>query len=52
MRAIVVHREGTLKVSVSRRLPLEQASEAHRLLESRATTGKIVLHPCHAEIQD
>ncbi len=44
--------EGSLKVSVSRRLPLEQASEAHRLLESRATTGKIVLHPRHAEIQD
>ena len=37
--------KGTLKVSVSQRFPLAQASEAHRLLENRATTGKVILHP-------
>ncbi|MGH9715700.1 MAG: quinone oxidoreductase family protein [Candidatus Acidiferrales bacterium] len=36
-------REGWLKVRVYRTLPLEQAAEAHRLLESRATTGKLLL---------
>jgi NADPH2:quinone reductase len=36
---------GELTVSVSRRFPLEQAAEAHRLLEGRATTGKVVLLP-------
>ena len=36
--------DGTLKVSISLRLPLEQASEAHRLLESRVTTGKVILY--------
>lgn len=37
-------REGWLKIRVFRRLPLDQAAEAHRLLESRATTGKLLLH--------
>ncbi|MCH8961599.1 MAG: zinc-binding dehydrogenase [Bacteroidetes bacterium] len=37
--------KGALRVSVSQRLPLAQASEAHRLLESRATTGKVILYP-------
>jgi NADPH2:quinone reductase len=36
-------REGWLKLRVFRTLPLEQAAEAHRLLESRATTGKLLL---------
>lgn len=36
-------REGWLKQRVFRRLPLDQAAEAHRLLESRATTGKLLL---------
>jgi NADPH2:quinone reductase len=35
--------EGRLKVTVSSVLPLEQAAEAHRLLERGHTMGKIVL---------
>ncbi len=34
---------GQLKVHVSHRLPLEQAAEAHRMIESGHTVGKIVL---------
>jgi NADPH2:quinone reductase len=34
---------GQIKVHVSHRLPLEQAAEAHRMIESGHTTGKIVL---------
>ncbi len=34
---------GKLKVRIDRALPLEQAPEAHRALESRATTGKVIL---------
>jgi NADPH:quinone reductase len=37
-------REGWLKLHIHRTLPLSQAAEAHRLLESRATTGKLLLH--------
>jgi NADPH2:quinone reductase len=36
---------GKLKVRVFRELPLTQAAEAHRLLESRQTTGKLLLIP-------
>ena len=36
---------GELKVPVSQRLPLADAAEAHRLLETGATTGKLVLKP-------
>jgi NADPH2:quinone reductase len=36
---------GELRISISRRFPLAEAAEAHRLLEGRATTGKIVLLP-------
>ncbi|HKI00682.1 MAG TPA: quinone oxidoreductase [Thermoanaerobaculia bacterium] len=34
---------GELQISISRRFPLAEAAEAHRLLEGRATTGKAVL---------
>jgi NADPH2:quinone reductase len=34
---------GKLKITVSRTLPLEQAAEAHRLIEGGHTTGKLVL---------
>lgn len=34
---------GKLKVHVDRVLPLEEAAEAHRLIERHATTGKLVL---------
>lgn len=34
---------GALRVRIDRELPLSQAAEAHRLLESRATSGKVLL---------
>lgn len=34
---------GTLRIRIDRELPLRDAAEAHRLLESRATTGKLLL---------
>jgi NADPH2:quinone reductase len=34
---------GTLTLNLHRTFPLEQAADAHRLLEGRTTTGKIVL---------
>ncbi len=37
--------EGRLKIHVSRRLPLEQARQAHELIEQGHTQGKIVLVP-------
>ena len=36
---------GELKLSISRRFPLAEAPEAHRLLESRASMGKVILLP-------
>jgi NADPH:quinone reductase len=36
---------GELRLSISHRLPLAQAAEAHRLLEGRATMGKVILLP-------
>ncbi len=36
---------GELKVRIDRELPLAQAAEAHRLLEGRKTTGKVLLIP-------
>lgn len=37
--------EGTLTVDIGHRFGLADAAEAHRLIESRASTGKIVLVP-------
>src|SRR5690606_31350788 len=34
---------GELKVRIDRKLPLEEAAEAHRLLEGRQTSGKVLL---------
>jgi NADPH2:quinone reductase len=36
---------GTIKVAVGGRWPLAQAADAHRALESRATTGSLLLLP-------
>lgn len=36
---------GELDVRIGERLPLDQAAEAHRLLEGRRTTGKVLLLP-------
>jgi NADPH2:quinone reductase len=36
---------GKLRIRVDKVLPLSQAVEAHRLLEGRKTTGKIILVP-------
>jgi len=38
---------GTLTVRIGTSLPLSEAAQAHRLLESRRTTGKVVLVPDH-----
>ncbi|MDA1095920.1 MAG: quinone oxidoreductase [Chloroflexi bacterium] len=37
--------DGSLKLHIHDRFPLSDASEAHRQLESRATTGKLLLVP-------
>ena len=37
--------DGTLNVDIGHRLPLTDAAEAHRLIESRGSVGKIVLVP-------
>ncbi len=37
--------EGSLRVRIGERLPLEEAGRAHELLEGRATTGKVILIP-------
>jgi NADPH2:quinone reductase len=36
---------GALRVRIDRELPLREAAEAHRLLEGRKTTGKLILIP-------
>lgn len=36
---------GTLDVHIGAEYPLEQAADAHRALEGRQTTGKVLLHP-------
>jgi NADPH2:quinone reductase len=39
---------GLLDVRIGARLPLSEAAEAHRLLEGRGTTGKVLLVPSAA----
>jgi NADPH2:quinone reductase len=36
---------GSLRVRIGERFSLERAADAHRALEGRATTGKVLLHP-------
>jgi NADPH2:quinone reductase len=38
-------REGRLKLRIGLELPLAEAAEAHRALEGRSTTGKVLLIP-------
>jgi NADPH2:quinone reductase len=38
-------REGRLKLRIGHEFPLAEAASAHRELEGRRTTGKILLHP-------
>jgi NADPH2:quinone reductase len=38
-------RDGRLRVRIDREVPLWQAADAHRALESRSTTGKVLLVP-------
>jgi NADPH:quinone reductase len=44
-RCYALMREGRLKLYISRTYPLAQAAEAHRHLESRESTGKLILLP-------
>jgi NADPH2:quinone reductase len=37
--------DGSLQVRIEREFPLAAAAEAHRELESRRTTGKLLLLP-------
>lgn len=38
-------RDGSLRLRIDRDLPLGRAADAHRALEARETTGKVLLHP-------
>jgi NADPH2:quinone reductase len=38
-------RDGVLKLTIFREMPLAQAAEAHRMLEARQTAGKVLLIP-------
>jgi NADPH2:quinone reductase len=38
-------RAGMLKVRIGERFPLADAADAHRALQSRETTGKVLLEP-------
>lgn len=44
-RCFALLRDGRLKLHVARTFPLTQAAEAHRYLESRQSTGKLILVP-------
>lgn len=44
-RATLERLAGGMRVEIGARLPLEQAADAHRMLESRNTTGALVLVP-------
>ena len=42
---IFVGRDGKVKLRIEPQFPLAQAAEAHKALEGRKTTGKILLIP-------
>jgi NADPH:quinone reductase len=37
--------QGKLKLLIGRKFPLAEAAQAHRFMESRQSTGKLVLNP-------
>jgi len=44
-RCFALLRDGRLKLHIGKTFPLAQAAEAHRYLESRESTGKLILVP-------
>ena len=44
-RCFALMREGRLKLHIGKTFPLAEAAEAHRYLESRQSTGKLILIP-------
>ena len=44
-RCFALMRDGRLKIHIGKTFPLAQAAEAHRYLESRQSTGKLILIP-------
>lgn len=44
-RCFALLRDGRLKLHINRTFPLAQAADAHRYLESRESTGKLILIP-------
>jgi len=44
-RCFALTRDGRLKLHIGKTFPLAQAAEAHRYLESRRSTGKLILIP-------
>jgi len=44
-RCFALMREGRLRLHIGRTFPLAQAADAHRYLESRQSTGKLILLP-------
>ena len=44
-RCFALMREGRLKLHISKTFPMAEAAEAHRYLESRQSTGKLILLP-------
>ena len=44
-RCFALMRAGRLKLHISKTLPLAEAADAHRYLESRESTGKLILLP-------
>ena len=41
--------DGSLRLRIDRELPLARAADAHRALEARETTGKVLLTPVNGE---
>jgi len=44
-RCFALMREGRLRLHIGKTFPLAQAADAHRYLESRQSTGKLILIP-------